>query len=193
MVREAAASQQVDKASYRNRGGSLQRAVSAYKRARYFSAAGSGNVIKHNAEFWLADNAVLEIGSHCTIQNYAFFQLTKPHPRVTIGDDTVIGRHCMITAKNRIQIGTNVLMGAYVQVIDHNHGMQRGRSMREQPAEIGEVVIGDDVWIGAGVKILMNVHIGTGAIIGSNAVVTADVPAYAVVGGVPARIIKYRE
>jgi len=183
----------VDRASYRNRGGLLQRAVTAYKAARYFTRVGQHCVFKHNAEFWITDSAVLEAGDNCTIQNYAFFQLTKPQPKVFIGENTVIGRHSMITAKNLIQIGSNVLMGAYVQVIDHNHGMERDRPIREQPALIGEVVIGNDVWIGAGAKILMNVHIGVGAIIGSNAVVTADVPPYAVVGGVPARVLKYRE
>ena len=183
----------IDKASYRNRGGMMQMAVSAYKAARYITSSGKGTVIKHNAEFWLAENAVLEIGNNCTIQNYAFFQLTKPQPKVLIGDNTVIGRHSMITAKNLIRIGSNVLMGAYVQVIDHSHGMARDKVIREQQALSGEVIIENDVWIGAGAKILMNVHIGVGAVIGSNAVVTADVPAYAVVGGVPARVIKYRE
>lgn len=182
----------LDKASYRGRGGLMQKIISKYKLARYFSSAGSENVVKHNAEFWLTDGAILEIGSRCTIQNFAFFQLTKPAPKVYIGDDTVIGRHCMITAKNLIRIGSNVLMGAYVQVIDHNHGIAREPIIREQRAVIGEVVIEDDVWIGAGVKVLSGVTIGRGAVIGSNAVVTKDVPPYAIVGGVPAKVIKYR-
>jgi acetyltransferase-like isoleucine patch superfamily enzyme len=55
------------------------------------------------------------------------------------------------------------------------------------------VQIGDDVWIGAGVKILMNARIGTGAVIGANAVVVGEVPPNAIVGGVPARVIKFRE
>jgi len=157
-----------------------------------FTAAGSENVVKHNVEFWLTEGAVLEIGNRCTIQNYAFFQLTKPDPKVYIGDDTVIGRHCMITAKNLIRIGSNVLMGAYVQVIDCNHGIRKHKIIREQSAYIGQVIIGDDVWIGAGAKILMNVTIGQGAVIGANAVVRKDVPPYAIVGGVPAEVIKYR-
>jgi len=184
---------QPDRASYRNRGGLLQRLVSAYKTKRYLTKAGSGIVIKHNAEFWLADNAVLEVGDRCTIQNYTFFQLTKPNPRVYIGDNTVIGRHCMITAKNLIRLGDNVLMGAYVQIIDTNHGTKAGKIIRDQSAKIGEVVIGNDVWIGAGVKILMNYHIGDGAIIGANAVVTGDIPSNAIAVGIPARVIKYRE
>jgi acetyltransferase-like isoleucine patch superfamily enzyme len=145
-----------DRASYRNCGDMWQRLVSAYLARRHLTRCGSGVVIKHNAEFWLTDNAVLEVGNDCTIQNYAFFQLTKPNPRVIIGDNTVIGRHCMITAKNLIRLGNNVLMGA-------------------------------------GAKILSNVHIGNGAVIGANAVVTHDIPANAIAAGVPARVIRYRE
>lgn len=183
----------VDRASYRNRGGLLQRLISAYKARRYFSARGDGIVVKHNAEFWLTENAVLEVGDNCTIQNYAFFQLTMPKPEVYIGANSVIGRHCMITAKNKIRIGDNVLMGAYVQVIDHNHGMAAGTLIRDQHAEIGEVVIGNDVWVGAGAKILSNVHIGDGAIIGSNAVVTSDIPPNSIAVGVPAKVIRQRD
>ena len=58
---------------------------------------------------------------------------------------------------------------------------------------IGEVTIGDDVWIGAGAKTLMNTHIGTGAVIGANAVVVSDIPDYAIAVGIPARVVKYRE
>lgn len=183
----------MDRASYRNRGGLLQRLISEYKIHRHFSKAGTGNVIKHNAEFWLTDNAYLEIGDNSTIQNYAFFQLTKPNPRVLIGNNTVIGRHNMITAKNLIQIGNDVLIGAYVQIIDHNHGTSRVQPIREQRAAIGDVVIGNDVWIGAGVKVLMGARIGDGAIIGANAVVVDEIPPYAIAVGVPARVIRYRE
>lgn len=184
---------QPDRASYRNRGGLLQRLLSAYKIRKYLTKAGSGIVVKHNAEFWLTDNAVLEIGDGCTIQNYAFFQLTKPNPKVKVGNNVVIGRHSIITAKNLICIGDNVLIGAYVQIIDHNHGFKAGQIIREQKAEIGKVVVGNDVWIGAGAKILMNCHIGDGAIIGANAVVTGDIPPNAIAVGIPARVIKYRE
>lgn len=56
----------------------------------------------------------------------------------------------------------------------------------------GDIVIDDDVWIGQGAKILSGVHIGQGAVIAAGAVVTKDVPPYAIVGGVPAKLIKYR-
>lgn len=99
----------------------------------------------------------------------------------------------MLTNKNLIKIGNDVLIGAYVQIIDVDHGMSADKLIREQDAQIGEVIIGNDVWIGAGAKILKDVHIGDGAIIGANAVVTKDVPPNAIMVGSPAKIIKYRE
>lgn len=183
----------VDKASYRYKGGFLQRIISAYKIWRYFSKSGTGNVIKHNADIWVTDGAYLEIGSNCTIQNYAFIALTKPHPKIVIGNNVVIGRFSMLTNKNLIKIGNDVLIGAYVQIIDVDHGMAVDKPIREQEALIGEVVIGNDVWIGAGAKILKDVHIGDGAVIGANAVVTKDVPPYAIAVGIPSKVIRYRE
>ncbi len=182
----------LDSASYRNREGLIQKVVSYYKARKYLSKFGKGIVIKYNTSFWITDNAVLEIDDNCTIQNYAFFQLTKPHPKVFVGKNTVIGRNSIVTAKNLIKIGKNVLVGSYVQIIDHNHGTKLGQTMREQLAEIGEVIIGNDVWIGAGVKILMNSYIGDGTIIGANAVVSGEIPPNAVAVGVPARIVKLR-
>ena len=183
----------LDRASYRNRGGLIQRIISTYKARKYFTICGSDVVVKCSAEFRMVSHAVLEVGSGVTIQDNAFFQLTMPNPKVYIGNNTVIGRNNIITAKNYIHIGSDVLIGSYVQIIDHSHGIARGELIRNQHAEVGEVFIGDDVWIGVGAKILMNAKIGRGAVIGANAVVKGEIPEYAVAVGVPAHVIKYRE
>jgi acetyltransferase-like isoleucine patch superfamily enzyme len=167
--------------------------VSAYKTWRYFTACGGDIVVKGSAEFRLVPGAVLEVGSGCTIQDFTFFQLTMPSPKVYIGDNTVIGRHNIITVKNLIRIGSDVLIGSYVQIIDHSHSIKRAALIREQSAEIGEVDIGDDVWIGAGAKILMGAKIGRGSVIGANSVVRGEIPEYAIAVGSPARVVKYRE
>jgi acetyltransferase-like isoleucine patch superfamily enzyme len=181
-----------DRACYRNRGGLFQRLTSAYKSWRYLTKCGENVVIKRSCEFRLATGAILEVGSGSTLQDGAFFQLTLPSPKVYIGCNAFIGRRNIITSKNLVRIGDNVLIGSDVQVIDHERGMAREDLIRDQPARIGQFVIEDDCWIGARAKILVNTTIGSGAVIGANAVVTSDIPSCAVALGVPARVIKYR-
>jgi acetyltransferase-like isoleucine patch superfamily enzyme len=121
-------------------------------------------MIKRTAEFRLTKGAVLEVGDNCTIQDFSFFQLTLPSPKVHIGKNTVIGRRNIITAKNLIRIGDEVLIGSDVQIIDHGHGITKDRRIREQHA-----------------------------VIGANAVVVSDIPDYAIAVGIPARVVKFRE
>ena len=116
-------------------------------------------------------------------------------PSIHIGNHCHIGEHSHITACHSITIGDNLLTGRYVYISDNAHG-EAVASQLDIPPTLrplhvkGPVVIGNNVWIGEGVRILSGVTIGDGAIIGANAVVTHDVPSGAVVGGVPARVIK---
>lgn len=84
-------------------------------------------------------------------------------------------------------IGPNCVLVAF------NHGMARdGEPMTSQPNLEAPITIGDDVWIGSNCTITAGVQVGTGAVIGANAVVTKDIPAFSIVGGVPARVIRSR-
>jgi len=154
--------------------------------------AGKDCVIKSSVDFNLTDNAYLELGNNVIIQDYAWFPLTKPNPKVIIGDDVVIGRYNIIGGKNLIQIGDHCRFGSFVQVLDTGHGFKKDVLIKDQDAIIGKTIIGKDVWIGVGAKILMGVTIGDGAVIGANAVVTKDIPSNAIAVGVPAEVIKYR-
>lgn len=71
-------------------------------------------------------------------------------------------------------------------------GQRLDLTMKNDAQTKGDIIIDDDVWIGYGATILSGVHIGQGAVVAAGAVVTSDVPPYAIVGGVPARILKYR-
>lgn len=116
-------------------------------------------------------------------------------PSITIGNNCNIGEYSHITACKEITIGNNVLTGRRVYISDNAHGNSTKEEIDippiQRPLHIkGSVVIEDNVWIGERVCILSGVHIGKGAIIAANAVVTHDVPEGYVVGGVPAKLIK---
>lgn len=112
--------------------------------------------------------------------------------KLEIGDNSGIGIRSMIYGK--VIIGDDVMMGPEVIVLTSGHNFNNTEIPMRLQGRTPEksVVIENDVWIGTRCVILPGVHIGKGAVIGAGAVVTKDVPEYAVVGGVPARIIKYR-
>lgn len=109
-----------------------------------------------------------------------------------IGDNSGIGENSNLYGK--VIIGNNVMMGTQCLIYTQNHAFDRlDIPMKDQgPQPSKPVIIGDDVWIGGRVTILPGVHIGNGCIIGAGAVVTRDVPDYAIVGGNPAKIIRFR-
>lgn len=92
-----------------------------------------------------------------------------------------------------LRIGDNVMMGSDVTILTQTHNIDRTDiPMGWQGMRESEVVIGNDVWIGMRVVIMPGVEIGNGSVIGAGAIVTKDVPDYAIVGGVPAQVIKFR-
>jgi acetyltransferase-like isoleucine patch superfamily enzyme len=113
---------------------------------------------------------------------------------VSIGAKTVLGQECTISAYQHVAIGRECVVADRVMFIDFDHGMvDVDRPIRLQGIYMRDVNVGNNVWIGYGACILRGVTIGDNAVIGANSVVTRDVPANAVIGGVPARVIRMRE
>jgi acetyltransferase-like isoleucine patch superfamily enzyme len=113
---------------------------------------------------------------------------------VSIGAKTVLGQECTISAFQHVSIGRECVVADRVMLIDFDHGVvEVDRPVRLQGIYKRDVNVGNNVWIGYGACILRGVTIGDNAIIGTSAVVTHDVPANAVVAGVPARVIRMRE
>jgi len=113
---------------------------------------------------------------------------------VSIGAKTVLGQECTISAYQHVSIGRECVIADRVMLIDFDHGMvEVERPIRLQGIYKRDVRVGNNVWIGYGACILRGVTIGDNAVVGTNAVVTQDVPDNAVVGGVPARLIRMRE
>jgi acetyltransferase-like isoleucine patch superfamily enzyme len=113
---------------------------------------------------------------------------------VRIGDKTVLGQECTISAYQRVWIGEQCIVADRVMMIDFDHCVTEvERPIRAQGIYKRDVRVGNNVWVGYGAQILRGVTVGDNAIIGASAVVTRDIPANAVVAGSPARIVRMRE
>ncbi len=113
---------------------------------------------------------------------------------VEIGAKTVLGQECTISAFRRVEIGRECIVADRVMLIDFDHGVvEVERPIRQQGIYKRDVRVGHNVWIGYGACLLRGVTVGDNAIVGTNSVVTREVPENAVVGGVPARVIRMRE
>jgi len=168
---------------------------------RHFKTFGKGSEIKPSF-LMLIGPQYISVGKNCYIGSRV--QLTawdssyiggNYNPEIILGDGVSIGDESQVTAINKIVIGNGVLTGKKVLITDNSHGeimreMMDIAPLKRQVVSKGEVIIGDNVWIGEKATIVANVKIGQGSVIAANSVVTKDVPPYCVVAGCPARIVK---
>ena len=113
---------------------------------------------------------------------------------VVIGAKTVLGQECTISSFQHVAIGRECIVADRVMLIDFDHGVvEVERPIREQGIYKRDVRVGNNVWIGYGACFLRGVTVGDNCIVGTSTVVTKDVPDNAVVGGVPARILRMRD
>lgn len=138
------------------------------------------------------------IGDGCTIIAGGWIDTIESYgdanfqPCIRIGDGTYIGFRCHIIACREMKIGRNVVIADNVYITDNMHGYEDVTKtiFRTPLSSAGPVTIEDEAWIGEKVSVMPNVTIGKHSVIGSNSVVTKNVPAYSVAAGVPARMIK---
>lgn len=154
-----------------NNGFRISKVIRAWR-----SAVGGGCLDKHGKKINIEKNA-----------NFGFGK------GISLGDYSGLGVNCYV--RGPLEIGAYVNMGPDVRILTINHNTERTDIPMKGQGSLPprKVTICDDVWIGARVIILPGVTIGKGSIIGAGAVVTKDVPEYAVMGGVPAKVIKYRK
>lgn len=158
-----------------------------------FGQWGEGSVIRLYP-YNIAGEKNIYVGRNTTFDHDV--QLTAwGQGRIEIADNCIFRAHAHISACHSVRIGEGLLTGTNVLISDNSHGDTIIDHMNMPPIQRpivshGEITIGKNVWIGNNACILSGVNIGDGAIIAANAVVTHNVPAYSLVGGVPAKIIK---
>ena len=136
------------------------------------------------------------LGRNCNLEQDIFFKVAGGYsskPAIIIGEGCFIGCGCEFNALSRIEVGAFCLIASGTRFIDHDHGTRLDLPMKEQPEQSADVIIGSDVWIGVNCVILKGVSIGSGAIIAAGSVVTKAVPPLAIVAGVPARVLRFRD
>lgn len=150
-------------------------------------------VLIYQGNYQGVDGGEVTLGHHVRIMRDVIIQ-TGDGGRVEIGDDTYIHPRCIISAyKGSVVIGKSVQVAPNCAFYPYNHGIAPGISMSIQPAtSSGDVIVGDEAWIGTAAIILDGVRIGKGAVIGAGSVVTCDIPDNAIACGVPAKVIKMR-
>jgi maltose O-acetyltransferase len=135
---------------------------------------------------FLVRNFVIKSGEKVRVKSNADIS-----PNIVIGENSELGTRCMI--HGNVEIGDHVIMGPDVKIYARNHIHNSLEvPIQKQGKEYLKTIVGDDVWIAANVVITAGVKVGNHCIIAAGSVVTKDVPDYAIVGGVPAKVIKYR-
>jgi len=135
----------------------------------------------------------IHLGDHLVLKEGAKICSCNEQAQVSIGDNTTFGYHSFLFSSESISIGADCLIAPFVYIVDSDHSIELGTKINQQPNQTSPIVIGDDVWIGTGAKILKGVTIGDGAVIAAGAIVMSDVPSNKIYGGIPAKEIAERK
>lgn len=135
--------------------------------------------------------AVLTLGDDVQLNRGVYLGAFGSH--FNIGARTQFNRNALVDGRGSITIGEDVLVGPYAQLISYQHRFAAvDLPINQQGLDAREIVIENDVWIGAGAIILAGITVGHGSIVGAGAVVTRSCPPYSILGGVPAKVIGRR-
>mgnify|MGYP004455613151 CR=1 FL=1 len=140
----------------------------------------------------------IELGNNFSIGRNSIIECTgvlrELGEKLEIGDNVGIAANAFISVRGKLKIGNDCIFGPGISIFTENHRFDKIEvPIRLQGDSRKGISIGNDCWIGANVTILDGVHIGNKCVIGAGAVVTKDIPDYAIVGGVPAKILKMRK
>jgi acetyltransferase-like isoleucine patch superfamily enzyme len=154
-----------------------------------FAEFGNGTRLCLPVQVW--GESRIRLGENVTVGEDSWLHALGPSGRITIGSDSSMSGHLVISAIQEITLGRRVLIARGVYIADHNHRRDdMNTAIADQGlADVSPVEIGDGAWLGQNVVVLPGARIGAGAVIGANAVVMSEVPAHAVAVGAPARVV----
>jgi acetyltransferase-like isoleucine patch superfamily enzyme len=133
----------------------------------------------------------LHVSENCTLSTGCI--LNCYGGSIKINYNTFLGEYVIIYGHGGVEVGANTLIAMHTCIVSSNHDIPKQNELiRSKQDILLPVKIGDDVWIGAGCKILGGVSIGNGCVIGAGSVVTKNIPDHAIAVGNPARVIRYR-
>lgn len=135
----------------------------------------------------------VKIGRRFVAEGDVYLKVVDDRARLEFGDFVFVGRGSEFDVIERVSVGDHTVIAPGCFITDHGHGMSPLARVDEQRGIAKPVTIGSDVWLGAKVVVVAGVSIGDGAVVGASSVVTRDVPPMAVVAGVPARLLRYRD
>ena len=124
---------------------------------------------------------------------FEFDGIWKERPSILIGSNVFIGFGTEFNIRKKNLIGNDCLIASGCKFIDHDHGYETSLLMRLQDCPEKEIILRNDVWLGANVVVLKGVIIGEGAIVAAGAVVTKSIGGYEIWAGIPAKKIGVRK
>jgi acetyltransferase-like isoleucine patch superfamily enzyme len=168
----------------------LDIAFKLYWRLRWGAVIGSGSKIA-GAEVMRMDGGSINVGRNCRLHRHA---LIAPYGgSIRLGDRVSVNPFSILYGHGGLAIGNDVRIAAHVVIVPMNHGVDdRDVPIRRQSVTARGIRIGNDVWIGAGARILDGVDIADGCVIAAGAVLTKPTEPFGIYAGVPARLVRRR-
>jgi acetyltransferase-like isoleucine patch superfamily enzyme len=181
-------------------GAVLTKARTTWMRLAYpFAGFGRGVSIHHSCDIRRSAANRIEIGDSVYLAPGIWLNIPEPGvhlpPAIVLDSGCKIGRRCMISAKNRVRLEENVMLGPSVLITDHSHEFSNPDiPIHAQGLTAGGTVrIEKNCWLGHGSAVICtsgSLIVGRNSVIGANAVVTRSVPPFSIVAGSPAKIVR---
>ncbi len=143
----------------------------------------------HRARLRAREGGKIELNSHSYAGDGTLIRVTQ-NAKFKMGKNSGFNSYCVITARDSITLGDNVIVGPFVTMHDHDHTFGSNVTMKTSGYVTAPIVIEDNVWIGGNVTILKGVRIGTGSVIAAGAVISKDVPPNSIVYDKREKVIK---